>query len=318
MTTVPNVFVLLGLRWIQLRRAVPPFGIMLLALALVILVWLLQKAVVRDASYGAYIAGALLLAVWGMHQRRLDLHFLHRHVPNPRLVMALEYAALALPVLLGLLLAHAWTCAAMVPVVGAFPWVPVVRTSGVRGGWLRKRLPIRLFEWKSAVQRTHPFGLLLWLAAMTLCWLPMLPLFLLWFIGVLICGMHEDCEPRSMLLATAPNAEALLRTKTIGAVKLMTVIVLPVLIGATVFQPQWWWVHLLFGLGQIALVVLAVTLKYSNYIPNERLSANGAVITTAAVFAILPGLFVVPLIMLLTERRKALDNLHYRFHDHHR
>ena len=231
--------------------------------------------------------------------------------------MALEYAVLMLPVLLGLALAHAWIPAAVLPVVCAFPWSPVVRTSGVRGAWLRRRIPVRLFEWRSLVQQTHPLSLLLSIAALALCWLPVLPLFLLGAIALMACGAQEHCEPRGMLLVTAPDARTLLRTKVFGAMRLMLILELPVLIGATWFRPEWWWIHALFGIGQLVLVAYAVVLKYSNYIPNERLSANGANVATAAVFAILPGLCLVPIILLLSELRKARENLLTYFHDHH-
>ena len=121
-----------------------------------------------------------------------------------------------------------------------------------------------------------------------------------------------------MLLATAADAPALLRSKVFGAMRLMVLIELPVLISATVFQPDWWWIHALFGFGMLVLVAYAVVLKYANYRPNERLDANSANVGVAAVFAILPGLGVVPLIMLLSEVRKARENLHTYFHAHHR
>ena len=309
---------LLRLRIVQLRRAFPVYGRVLLAIAICGVPILVRSVVESSADYKFYLGGAVILAIVGGHQRRPDLDFVRKHLPYPRSELMAEYALLVIPVVIGFMLGNAWQEGLVLFAVAlCIPLMPVARSSRAHSMWLRALIPAHLFEWKSAIQRTHPFGLFLWVAAMALCWLPMLPLFLLWFIGLQICGMYEDCEPRSMLLATAPNARALLRTKTVGAVKLMTVLALPVLIGATVFQPQWWWMHLLFGLGQLVLVAFAVMLKYSNYVPNERLSANGAVITTAAMFSVLPGLFVVPLIMLLSERRKALDNLNYRFHDHH-
>ncbi|HRP00484.1 MAG TPA: hypothetical protein PLN54_13695, partial [Flavobacteriales bacterium] len=96
------------------------------------------------------------------------------------------------------------------------------------------------------------------------------------------------------------------------------VVELPVLVAATLFQPDWWWVHVGFGLGLLTLVAYAVVLKYAHYQPNERLSANGANVSIAALFAILPGLSVVPLLMLLTEVPKARANLSAYFHDHPR
>jgi hypothetical protein len=314
----PSPFVLLRLRWVQLRRALPTYGIVLLALGVVGAVWLLRKAVMHDATNTPYIAGGALLVVWGLHQRRADLHFLHRHVPQARLAMALEYGALVLPVLSGLLFGQAWGLAALVLSVCALPWSPVVRASGVRAVWLRKRIPAHLFEWKNLLQSTYPWSLLLWLAALAFCWLPVLPMFLLGTIALMVTGAQEQCETRAMLLATAPDARALLRGKVLGALRLMVLVELPVLIGATVFQPGWWWIHLLFGLGQLVLVAYAILLKYANYRPNERLDANGANVGVAAVFAILPGLGVVPLIMLLSEVRNARENLNTYFHAHHR
>ena len=314
----PSPFVLLRLRWMQLRRALPPYGIALLALAVCATPWLLRKAVLNDTTLAPYIAGAVLFTVWGMHQRRPDLRFLQRHVPHAQLAMALEYGVLILPVLLGLLLAHAWTFAAAMLVVCALPWTPVVRTSGVRGGWLRKWMTPSLFEWRSLLQSTYPWSPLLWFAALAFCWLPVLPMFLLGAIALMACGAQEQCEPRSMLLVTAADARALLRMKLFGAMRIMLLLELPVLIGATVFQPEWWWIHGLFGLGMLVLVSYAIVLKYANYRPNERLDANGANVGVAAVFAILPGLSLVPLIMLLGEVRKARENLNTYFHAHHR
>lgn len=313
---VPTV--LLRLRWLQLRRAFPPYGIVLLALGAVFALVLMHRGVLQEAAYAAYIAGGALLTVWGLHQRRPDLHFLHRHVPQARLAMAVEYGALVLPVLLVLGLDGSWRSAfVLIPVV-LLPWLPVVRTSAVRGRWLRRGIPARLFEWRGLVQGTHPWAVLLWLAALAFCWLPVLPLFLLGVVAVMAAGAQEQCEPRAMLLATAPDARALLRSKVFGALRIMLVLELPVLVAATVFQPDWWWVHAGFGLGLLTLVAYAVVLMYAHYQPNERLSANGANVSIAVLFAILPGLSLVPLLMLLTEVPKARANLSAYFHDHAR
>jgi hypothetical protein len=318
MRVPPSPTVLLRLRWLQLRRAFPPYGIVLLALAVVFALVLLYRAVLQDATYAAYIAGGALLTVWGLHQRRPDLHFLHRHVTQARLALAVEYGVVALPVLLVLTLAGAWVSVLVLLAVVVLLWLPVVRSSGVRGKWLRRWIPARLFEWRGLVQGTHPWGLLAWLAALAFCWLPVLPLFLLGIVALMAAGAQEQCEPRAMLLATAPDGRALLWTKVFGALRLILVLELPVLVAATVFHSDWWWVHLGFGLGMLALVAYAVVLKYAHYQPNERLSANGANVSFAVLFAILPGLSVVPLLMLLSELPKARANLSAYFHDHAR
>ena len=105
--------------------------------------------------------------------------------------------------------------------------------------------------------------------------------------------------------------------KVWGAVRGMALLVLPVLVAATFFRPDWWWVHAGFGLGLLTLVAYAVVLKYAHYLPNERLSANGAHVSVAVLFAILPGLSLVPFVMLLTEWPKARANLHAYFDAHH-
>lgn len=308
---------LLRLRWLQLRRSLPLYGTVLLALAVGSLLWLLRTVLLRDASYAPYITGSAFLTVWGMHQRRPDLHFLLRHVPQPRLAMAVEYAVLLSPMLVVLLLARAWIHAGLLPLACALAWSPAVRSSDVRGRWLRRAIPERLFEWRGAVQGAWPWVSLLWLTALAFCWLPVLPLFLLGAIAMVASGAQEQCEPRAMLLATSPDARSLLRTKVVGAMRIMALLLWPVLIGATCSMPAWWWIHALFGIGLMVLVAYAVVLKYSNYVPNARLNANGANVAIAAVFAILPGATVVPLIMLLTEWPKAHANLRSYFHDPH-
>lgn len=255
--------------------------------------------------------------IWGFHQRRGDHAFLLRHVPLARQAMAVEYAVMLLPVVVVLLAGGAWKWAAIVALLVLMAWSPVVQGGGVRGAWLRRLFPVHLFEWKGFVQHTHPFGLLIWLAALAFCWLPVLPLFLLGIIALMQASAQEHCEPRAMLLATAADARSLLRIKVWGAVRFMAVVFLPVLVAATMFQPDWWWIHALFGVGMVVLVAYAIVLKYANYRPNIRLEANGANVSVAAVFAILPGLSLVPLIMLLTELPKARANLNAYFHAHH-
>lgn len=264
-----------------------------------------------------YIAFGSLLAVWGLHQRRADLSFLHRHVPQARAALALEYGVLVSPVFLALLFSPAIVWSAAVLLAGALPWLPVVRSSGVRGAWLRRYIPAHQFEWRSMLQSTHPWTLVLWLAALAFCWLPLLPLFLVGIVVVMAVGAQEQCEPRAMLLATAPTVRDFLRTKVLGTVRITALVVLPVVVAATVFKPQWWWIHGLFGIGMVVLVGYAVVLKYAHYRPNERLTPNGVNTGIALMFAILPGLSLVPLLMLLGELRNARANLNSYFDAHH-
>lgn len=317
MSSTASRTALLHLRWLQLRRAFPAYGLVLLAFGLLGLLWLLHRAALHDAGLVPYIAGGAALTLWGFHQRRGDHAFMLRHVPQARQAMAVEYAVMLSPVVVVMLLAGAWMWAVVVALSVLLAWSPVVQGGGVRGGWLRALVPAHLFEWKSFVQHTHPFGLLLWLAALAFSWLPVLPLFLLGIIALMVASAQEHCEPRAMLLAPAADARSLLRIKVWGAVRLMTVILLPVLVAATVFQPEWWWIHAGFGAGMVVLVAYAIVLKYANYRPNERLEANGANVSVAALFAILPGLALVPLVMLLTEWPKARANLNAYFHAHH-
>jgi hypothetical protein len=318
MSTIASRTVLLRLRCVQLRRAFPAYGLVLLALGLLGLLWLLHRAASLDAGLLPYFAGGAALTLWGVHQRRGDHAFLLRHVAHARQAMAVEYAVMLLPMVAVLLVVGAWKWAAGMALMVLLAWVPVVQGGGVRGGRLRALVPAHLFEWRAWVQHTHPFGLLLWLAALAFCWLPVLPLFLLGLIALMVASAQEQCEPRAMLLATANDARALLRMKVFGSMRIMMIMVLPVIIGATIFRPEWWWIHALFGVGMLVLVGYAIVLKYANYRPNMRLEANGANVSVAALFAVLPGLGVVPLVMLLTEWPKARANLNAYFHAHDR
>lgn len=309
--------VLLRLRWAQLRHAFPAYGIVLLGVAILFVVWLLRSAIQHDASLAPYIVGGAVFMVFGMHQRRADHAFLQRHLHRPRVALIVEYLVLMVPVSVAIFSTTALVWSTLLLLAGVVPWIPVKHGSQVRAIGVRKHIPPQHFEWKSLVQSTHPLGLLLWLAAIGSCWLPVLPLFLVGAMAMLVAGAQEQCEPRAMLLATAVDARALLQSKVFGSVRLMSIIILPVLVGATIFRPEWWWAHALFGLGMLVLVAYAIVLKYANYRPNIRLEANGANVSVAALFAILPGLALVPLVMLLTEWPKARANLNAYFHAHH-
>jgi hypothetical protein len=306
---------LLRLRLVQLRRSISPAGVVALLVALALLPFGVQRLVVHDPSLQPYLNGVLLLGLLGWHQQRLDLRFVLKHIERPLSNLGAEYLLVALPIAMGQVNTLAWYQAAAV--LAAIPLIvriqpPVLSRPRLR--WLRSRIPASLFEWKGGMQRAHPLPALLWLLALVFCWLPVLPLMLLWGLSAMLTTIQADCEPRAMLLATCSDAATLLRRKLAGGMTIVALLMTPVLIGATIFQPQLWWVHLFFFVGQLSVVALAIVLKYRSYVPNERQTGNEAVITTAAVFAVMPGLFLFPLIMLLWERRGALQNLNTYFH----
>ncbi|MFZ1331251.1 MAG: hypothetical protein WAR83_03640 [Flavobacteriales bacterium] len=275
------------------------------------LVWELMG---DDPNMRYYISGAFVLTIYGWHQRRADLSFVHKHIDHPKSALMLEYVLLALPFAVGLCSGGAWFIGFIVLLATmALVYVPTPESSGTQLRWLRSMVPIELFEMKAVLQRTYPYALLLWILALAFCWLPVLPLFLTWILTMMFTANLEDCESRAMLLVTATDARALLRKKIMGALAITMVVIVPVLIGATIARPEWWWIHGLFGFGQLSVIALAVTLKYKEYVPSERLTANGATIAVAAVFAIMPGLFLLAVLMVLTERRKAIENLELYF-----
>ena len=306
---------LLRLRYYQIRRAYPGWWVVLVAFAIIAVPIVVENLVYSDANMRYYLSGVFLLAVHGWHQRRPDLVFVQKHIDQPRGSLMLEYLLLALPLMIGLGLAGAWVEVGAL-VVGSIvtAFIPFIDASGTHLRRLRSRIPAQLFEWKSALQRTYPFALVIWILALAFCWLPALPLFLTWILTMIMASQFEECETRAMLLVTASNARSLLKKKISGSILIMLIVIAPVLIGATIARPEWWWINVLFGLGQLSVIALAVILKYKEYVPTERLTANGATIAVGAVFALLPGLFLLPVVMALTERRKALENLDLYFH----
>jgi len=306
---------LVRLRLTQLRRAYPGWWVVLLAIAIIAIPIVVEKLVVSDSNMRYYLSGAFLLAVVGWHQRRPDLRFVRKHIAQPNGSLMLEYLLLALPVMIGFGMANAWVeVGAVLFGMIALVFMPVMDPVGTHMRWLRSRIPALLFEMKAGLQRTYPFAFVIWVLALAFCWLPALPLFLTWVLTMIMASQFEECESRAMLLVTASDARSILNKKIAGSLKIMLLIMAPVLIAATIARPEWWWIHGLFGLGQLSVIALAVILKYKEYIPNERLTANGATIAIGAVFALLPGLFLLPLLMSLTDRRKALENLDLYFH----
>ncbi|MBK9761100.1 MAG: hypothetical protein IPO90_14290 [Flavobacteriales bacterium] len=306
---------LLRLRLVQLRRSISPAGVVVLLAALALVPFVVHRMVVHDPSQQPYVNGLLLLILLGWHQQRKDLHFVLKHIERPLSNIGSEYLLVALPVALGQLGTPAWYQA--LAVLAAIPVIvriqpPVLARPRLR--WIRSRIPAHLFEWKGGLQHAHPLPALLWLLSLAFCWLPILPLMLLWVLIALLVNTQADCEPRAMLLATSPDASTLLRRKLIGGMAIIALLIIPALIGATIFQPQLWWVHLFFLAGQLSVVGLAIMLKYRSYVPNEHLTGTEPLVTTAAVFSVMPGLFLLLLIMLLRERRVALQNLDTYFH----
>jgi len=120
----------LRLRIVQLRRDFTTYGLVLLGIAVCVLPWLVRQIVESDANYKYYLGGAVLLSMVGLHQRRLDLDFVRKHLPFPRSELIAEYALLALPIALGFWCSNAWREGLMLfGAVLCIPWMPVARVS---------------------------------------------------------------------------------------------------------------------------------------------------------------------------------------------
>ena len=210
-------------------------------------------------------AGTLL----GAHRRRSDFSFLASAAPGFRPWLGVEYALLALPLVVGLLaLRAAGPAAALLGLAALVAWVPPARPdAATRHRW---RSPFRseAFEWVSGLRATR--GLALWPVLVGLAaWQrasPLAPVAGLvgWLLVALACYGEPEPLPMLALLARAPR-QFLRRRLALGlGYAAATALPFWVLLG---LGAAGWGAALAVALFWLGLLVMVILTKYAFY-PN--------------------------------------------------
>ena len=304
--------ILLPIRFKQISRELINAGLLLLPLLLVIVLLLvISYTLHKDFSTSLYLLAALLALCMGIQFHRPDKTFVYRHVYQPHLEIYWEYFTLTFLFAAPALLFGHWylfflfqIALALVPFITImFPaqklyYQPVL-----------KFIDPSSFEFLSGLRQSFYFIGPLWLLALALAWVKVLPLALLWLMCTSVTSFFGECEPVHILRSKPNPPQVFLKLKIGRYIKYLLVFCLPILLVNTIFHPGMWLVNSLFLLVQTSLLAFAIAYKYSNYRPNENLGKNSIVLSLVSVGSVAPFFLPVPLIMAIVYFPKAIKNL---------
>ena len=312
-------FTLVKIRLLRAKREIRSLGLLysLLFAALISgAVFVLYKQYLQRPNCWA-AAGILLALAVVVQVSRTDKEFVFRQLPNPKRAVFTEYSLLSLPFTVPVLFTPHWYCflvltAGFLALAG---WRYSVSSRYTLFPWLSRFTGKQNFEWTSGARKSLPALVLVYCLALAFCWVPVLPLFFLWGISLIAISFYQESEPLPLLRAFAIQPDKILKQKIVRHGKLLLLLQLPVLLLALLFNPQLWYVYVLFPPLQLLLLASAILLKYSSYEPNRKVSANMLLTSLAAFGTLVPALLPLPLFICFRYWGKAKERLQFYLHD---
>jgi hypothetical protein len=153
-----------------------------------------------------YIIIALSVLCLSIQLSRKDKAFVCKHLDNPHVQIFLEYMLLTLPFSISSIATKSWYCypllLAILFCIPLFKFEFRQRTSFKK---LSNIISATNFEWLSGCRKQYISIIILYILAIAFCWLKILPLFLLWFLTIIILSFYSECE--SIQVLREPNKE---------------------------------------------------------------------------------------------------------------
>ncbi len=311
-------FALINIRYLQAIRALKEGGLgsVLLPFLIVGLSLGSYKAY-QNIQYGGLLVLLLLLICMSLHIRRKDKTFAQLHLPNWHVQMYAEYVTLTLPfTITALFTPHYFYFPALLALLWLVPYIhytPAQKTIFKRISTIFPSA--HSLEWISGFRTSFLTIIPLYILALATCWMRFLPLLLLWFITTALLNFYNEHEALHILKAQHTHARDFLNQKIKKHCFYIACFYLPILVLNSIFNPDFIDINALFLLVQFALIIFAITAKYSSYVPAQQNIASNITVAIVSIGSIVPYLLPLPVIFAIVYYKKALQNLNNYFHD---
>ena len=313
----PMTKTLLYIRLKQIKREADGLGLYLIVfIAIAAVLSLVTFFQYKNNQQAWYVVAVLSIACLAIHYTRKDKLFIYKQLNKPHLQIFLEYLILTLPFSITSLVTQNWFC---------FPLLvlALICISFLKFQFRHKAvftnlsllIPASNFEWISGIRKQFIPFISLYLLALAFCWVRILPLFLLWFLTIIISSFYLENEPVHILRERNNTARKFLLDKIKINIKYILILYsLPVIINA-IFVREFLMITLLFIPVQIALLCFAVNLKYSTYKPQTNLLGNNVAFSIVAMFSAMPYFLPILALLAIVYFYKAENNLKTYLHD---
>jgi hypothetical protein len=270
----------------------------------------------QNLQSGYYLVAAIALICIALQYSRNDKSFIYKHLHDPHLQIFSEYAALSLPFSITSIFTKSWYCfPLLLLLLFCIPFFKFSFTRKTVFKNISSIIPATNFEWISGIRKHYISFIILYFLAVAFCWLRILPLFLLWFLTIVIISFHTECESIQVLReGNKLPSKYLLDKLTINSTYL-TILYLPLLMINTVFNSELLFINILFFTSQFFLLCFTICFKYSSYIPTKSLIGNSITLAIISVSSALPWVFPIPAILSFFYFAKATKNLKQYLND---
>lgn len=309
---------LLRIRYCQLLRIIKEGGLGSILLPFFI------AGLVKAAYVGYYqedhaiaITGILLLLCVSLQLSRKDKSFVRLHVSGWHRQMYLEYVLLTIPFAITALFTKQYYHFPLLLLILFFvPRLHINRPKVTLIPNLSKLLnPSDSIEWIAGIRASIYTLLPIYLLAIAGSFVRILPLILLWLMTATIINFYNEFEDVQSLRAIHQNARKFLHHKMLVHAKRIIFLYSPILIVNAIFNPSFIDINILFMLVQVALIIFAINMKYSSYVPATKNNTANSIVSLMVMSAVVPYLLPLPLIFAFIYYKKAIRNLNQYFHD---
>ena len=311
-------WILVRVRLHQIKRQLESLG---LGYAIILLAFLAALIFYVYLSYlqknkALYVFSATVLILFLIHTSRKDKEFVHSQVNHPSQNIFTEYFIFTLPVTIPSLFTSHWLYFPLL--ILSFYVISNIKINLKQRTMfphLSKIIPPQDFEWLSGLRKNLISFLILFALAAITCWIRILPLVFLWLIVISITSFYQECESLQILLATPGTPKKIIQRKIWNHSKYLLIILLPILIINSIFNPGLIVINFVFLLVQFTVIIFAILLKYTTYSPNENLTGNVILVSAVTISALIPFLLPIPLIMCFRNYGRSVKNLKSYFND---
>lgn len=273
-------------------------------------------SVYQDTINSLLVTVSLAITCYTFHSFRKDKEFLYLHSGNYHLSLFVEYSIITFPLIFMSLFTAHWYCFLILQVLLLlipFSKITIKQRTLFRN--ISEIIPATNFEWISGFRRTYVQVIPVYLLALALSWVKILPLFLLWYLTLIISSFYNEFESLNILREGKDSSKTFLRNKLLKHSYLLILLYMPVLIINTIFNPEFVLLNAGLLVSQLALLIFAICFKYSNYIPDKIQYGNNLLVILVSLCASIPVLLPVPAVVAYKYYSNAKNNLKEFFND---
>jgi hypothetical protein len=302
---------LLYIRLKQLKREID--GLSLYIIPIIAIAAYIAFVTFKEFQKGQnaiYIIIGLSLLCLSIQLSRKDKTFVFKHLDNPHIQIFLEYMLLTLPFSITCMVTKSWYCYPILLI--ALFCITLFKFEFKQRATFKKLSNIisaTNFEWISGFRKQYFYFILLYTLTIIFCWIKILPLFLLWFLTIIILSFYSECESIQVLREGNKSTKHFLFSKLKACIIYVLILYTPIIIVNSFFNPVFLLINVLFIPIQISLLGFAICFKYSSYTPNKVKIGNNISLAIVSMGSALPHFLPVPAILFIVYFYKAKDNL---------